>query len=83
MNKILVEIMLPAAGKTYDVYIPLQSRIGEIINLLAGIFSDLADGDYKPVQTNLLCDAETGIIFDMNKSPADLALKNGSKLMLI
>jgi peptide subunit release factor 1 (eRF1) len=83
MYKILVEIMLPAAQTTYDVYIPPDSKISEVIGLLAPMFSQLADGKYKPTETNLLCYANTGAIFDMNKSAAELGITNGSRRLLI
>lgn len=81
-DKLLVEIMLPAAEKTYDVFIPPDSKIKDIIKLLIKMFSELAKDYYAPVQTTLLCDAN-GSILDMNSSPVELGIKNGSRLMLI
>ena len=31
-KKVLVEVLVPAAGKAYDVYIPLESRLYEVID---------------------------------------------------
>lgn len=83
MSKALVELILPAAESSFDVYIPLESKIGDVLNLLCGIFNDLAEGKYKASGNDVLCDATTGIIFDVNKVVAELGIKNGSKLMLI
>ena len=83
MNKILVEIMLPAAEQTWDVLLPPDSKLTDITKLLVKMFSDLADGKYKPVQINLLCDGETGHMLDMNRSPAELGIRNGDRLLLI
>ncbi|MCL1792120.1 MAG: methyltransferase [Peptococcaceae bacterium] len=83
MNKILVEIILPAAGQTYEVYIPLESKIHETADLLAVLLGSLAGNKYQPSKTNLLCDAKTGKILDINKSVAGHGLRNGSRLFLV
>ena len=35
-NKALVEISVPAAGQKYDVFIPLESRMSDVIKMVAG-----------------------------------------------
>lgn len=83
MNKILVEIFLPAANMSFDVYIPLESQMSEVLTLVSSLLSDLSDGKYKATNDAVLCDATTGIIFNINMAIAELGIKNGSKLMLI
>jgi hypothetical protein len=82
-NKILVELLLPAAEQTYDVYLPPESLTSAVQKLLSSIFNELADGKFKPTGAEILCDAETGAIYDMNMTVAELGLKNGSRIMLI
>ncbi len=83
MNKVLVEIFLPAANESFDVYIPLESRMSEVLILVASLLSDLTDGKYKATPNAVLCDAASGIIFNINMAISELGIKNGSKLMLI
>jgi len=82
-NKALVEIFVPAAGQKYDVYIPLESKMSEVIKMVASALSDLSDGKYKATDEAILCDADTGIIFNVNMEVAELGIKAGSRLMLI
>lgn len=82
-DKILVEILVPAAGEKFDVYIPLEGMISEIIVLVAKVLSDLSEGKYKADEAAALCDMKTGDILDINMRAAELNLKNGSYLMLI
>ena len=82
-NKVLVEISVPAAGQKYDVYIPLESKMNEVVKMVATALSDLSDGKYKATEEAILCDADTGNIFDINMEVAELGIKNGSRLMLI
>lgn len=83
MNKVLVEIFLPAANTSFDVYIPLESQMSEVLALVSALLGDLSDGKYKATGNEVLCDAVSGIIFNINMAVAELGIKNGSKLMLI
>ncbi len=82
-NKALVEIFVPAAAQKFDVYIPLESRMSDVIKLVSNALSDLSDGKYKATEDSILCDADTGIIFNINVEVAELGIKTGSRLMLI
>lgn len=82
-NKALVEVFVPAAEKKYDVYIPLESKMSEVTKLLSSAVSDLSDGIYKATDEAILCDAETGIIYNINVEIAELGIRTGSRLMLI
>lgn len=82
-NKALVEISVPASGDVFDVYIPLESKMSEVLRLVAGALSDLTGGRYKATSDAVLCDADTGIIFNINMEVAELGIRNGSHLMLI
>ena len=82
-KKALVEISVPAAGQRFEVYIPLESRMSEVVAMVAGALSDLSGGSYKATESAVLCDAQTGAIFNVNMEVAELGIKNGSRLMLI
>lgn len=82
-NKVLVEISVPAAAQKYDVYIPLETRMSDVVAMVAGALSDLSGGKYKATKDAVLCDADTGVIFNVNIEVAELGIKNGSRLMLI
>lgn len=82
-NKALVEIVIPAASQKYDVYIPLDSKMSEVVAMVAIALSDLSNGRYKATSEAVLCDADTGIIFNINTEVAELGIKTGSRLMLI
>lgn len=82
-NKALVEISIPAAAQKYDVFIPLDSKMSEVVKMIASALSDLSDGKYKATDEVILCDADTGIIFNVNMEVAELGIRTGSRLMLI
>ncbi len=82
-NKVLVEISIPASNEKYDVFIPLESRMSDVIKMVAAAANDLSDGEYRATETAVLCDADTGLLYNVNMEIAELGIKNGSRLMLI
>lgn len=82
-DKILVEIYLPAMNKNYDVYIPIKSKLYEIVSLLAPAFTELSGDYFRSSDDTVICDKVTGTILNINISAEELGLHNGSKLMLI
>jgi hypothetical protein len=83
MNKVLVEIFLPAADTSFDVFIPIDSQMSEVLQLVSALLSDLSHGKYKAKGDAVLCDAATGIIYNINMAVCELGIQNGSRLMLI
>lgn len=83
MDKVLVEIRVPAAGQSYDLFIPLGCKMGEVVKMAAMALSDLSEGRYQAGSDAILCDAETGVIYNINMEVAELGIRNGSKLLLI
>ena len=81
--KYLVEVLLPAAQKRFDMRIPADSQWGEITQLVAAIAEDLSGGSFRAAPQTVLCDAETGKFFDIDMTAAALGLRNGSQLILI
>ncbi|MBD8026909.1 EsaB/YukD family protein [Ureibacillus sp. 179-F W5.1 NHS] len=83
MNKVLVEIFLPASNRSFDVYLPLESRLSEVLPVVSALITDLSGGTFKANNETILCDFETSIIFNINMTVSELGIQNGSKLMLI
>ena len=82
-NKALVEVIVPAAEAKFDVFIPLESRMSQVLKLLSSALSELSAGKYKASDDAVLCNADTGVVYDINMIVAELDIKNGSRLMLI
>ena len=83
MNKIMVEVYLPAAGKSYDARIPGTTRIGEIIPLIEACMAELEEGYFVTSRDTVLCDKNTGLTLDVNLTPCEMGILNGTKLMMI
>ena len=83
MDKVLVEVFLPAANQTYDIYVPKKSKIHEIIFLMGAVLSELSPGFFIQTSDLILYSQEKGRMLDINLSVEDHNLKNGAKLILI
>jgi hypothetical protein len=85
MDKLLVEIFIPAANQTFDVFIPKRSRLYEVADLLTSAVGELSAvaAPMSATEKMVLCDRESGNLLNINLTMEELGLINGSKLMLL
>lgn len=82
-NKILIELEIPLIEKKYDLFIPINKRVGTIKSLIETSLVELTDNAYTPKNDSNFYSKETGEIYDVNKNVRDTDLKNGSRILLI
>lgn len=82
-NKILIELEIPLIEKSYDLYIPINKRIGTVKKLIEEALVELTDGAYEMKLDTNFYSKETGQIYDVNKNVRETDLKNGSRIILI
>jgi len=83
MEKVLINIFVPALNRTFEVFIPLRSPMHEVLELIKKAVTELSDGRMVMDESTTLCHREDGTIININLSVYELGIKNGSKLMLI
>jgi hypothetical protein len=83
MNKILVNIYIPILNESYDIFIPAQSQLFVVTELIKRAVSELSGGQFMPAADTVLARKTTGEILDGNRTVFELAIGNGTKLMLI
>lgn len=81
-NKVLVVVEVPLIEKKYEVYIPINKKIGFIKQSIVNSIKEKNDGSIDNNFFNLV-DKETGLIFDNNKYVKDSNIRNGTVLFLI
>ena len=82
-NKILIGIEIPLIEKRYDVFIPINKKLGTIKTLLEQALVELTDKAYKPNEEANFYSKETGNLYDVNKTVRDTDLRNGSRILLL
>lgn len=82
-NKILIGLYIPLIEKSYDIYIPVNKKIGTIKKLIEQGLVELTDNSYVIKEDSNFYSKENGQIYDINKTVRDTDLENGSKIILI
>ncbi len=83
MNKVLVNLYVPVLEVEYDIWLPLNKKIANVITLLVKAINEFSGGYYKPVKMPYLYDKLTGEVYDVNLNIKDANIKNGAKIILI
>ena len=76
-NKILVELEVPLTEKKYDLFIPINKKIGTVKHLIEEALIELTNNVYEVREDANLYSKDTGLIYDDNKTIRDTDLQNG------
>ena len=82
-NKILICLYIPLIEKSYDLFIPINKKIGTVKRLIEEGLVELTDNSYIIKENTNFYSKDTGDIYDVNLAVGDTDLKNGSKVILI
>ena len=83
MNKIVVKLYVPMIESYYDVKIPLDKKLYQIIYLFIKAIYDLSDGYYVPEASPELYEKWTAHKYDLNLTVKVNKIKNGAEIVLI
>lgn len=79
----IVELYVPVYGNTYDVRISRKDRIGELLPSIEKQISLQETGSAISLKDAILCEREAGIVLDVEMTPEEAGILNGTRLMLI
>lgn len=82
-NKVLVRLYVPMIERKFEVWLPLNKRLCNIVKLLVKTINDLSRGYYKPEDMPVLYDKSTAEQYDLNLLLKDTNIRNGTELILI
>lgn len=82
-NKILVELIVPEVDEKYNIYIPINKKVGNVIVLLIKAVRELTNGTFDGTTKTCLYDRQTGEKYPINSLIRETNIKNGSSLILI
>ena len=83
-NKIFVKLYVPKMDLQYEIFLPLNKTIHEIILLLVKAIKEFSGGYYNPEATTpMLYDKSTAKPFDVNITVIESTIRNGSEIILI
>jgi len=82
-NKIIVKLLVPEIDESFDLYLPVTKKIGNIIGLLNQAISELTYGTYQSSDTALLFNRETKETYNSDTLLINTNIRNGTKLILL
>ena len=82
-NKVLVDILVPSIEEIYDVYLPVNKKIGIIIILLSRAISEFTNVVYSGDETVCLYNNITGEKYNIDAVLRVTDIRNGSTLVLM
>jgi hypothetical protein len=77
-NKLLVELYVLALDKKYEIFIPVNDKIGNLTNLFGKNFFG-----YMNQKNYVLLNLYNGKVYNNNDIVKNTDIKNGTKLILI
>lgn len=81
-NKVNVDLIVPSIGERYNLFIPVNKTVGEVIVILNNTINELT-GCF-PISNKLsLLDVMEIKLYDYNTELINTGIKNGSVLALI
>ena len=83
MNKIIIKLYVPSIEEKFDLKIPLNNKVSEIILLLIKAVDEISGGSYKPEQIPCLYTLLNEERIDVNLKVRDTKIRNGTELILI
>ena len=83
MNKVLVKLYVPLLEEQYDIWLPLNKKISNVINLLIKAVNEFSGGYYNPAKMPVLYDRLTAKKIDVNLTVKESIIKNGTEIVLV
>jgi len=80
--KVLINLYVPEIQESYELYIPINKHIDDVIKILSRAVNEMSYGVY-PIKDGLsLCDRRTGELFDKGSYVRNTSIGNGTQLIL-
>ena len=83
MDKVLFDILLPATGRTYEIWIPKDLTVFEAAQLASRLLAEQESRFFMPNRETALFDRPSGDELDVNERVGRLGYANGAHLILV
>lgn len=82
-NKVLVQLFVPEIDKDFEVYLPINKKIGNVINLLNKAVYELSNEEFALSEKNVLYNVETKERYASDVLLFNTNIRNGTQLILL
>jgi len=81
-NKILISVYVISIDKRYDIFVPINSKVGEIADLICNTIKNMNDINFDYSLGIALLDCNDNVFYDLNAAINETNLRNGKKIIL-
>lgn len=81
-NKVNVELIVPSVGKRYNIFIPVNKTVGEVIVILNKTINEMT-GCFPMNEKLSLLNVMESAFYDYNVEIINSGIKNGTILALV
>ncbi len=83
MNKILVNIYIPSIDKTFETFLPINSKVKKIFDIIQNTINNFYNNNYIIKNDAVLIEKRSMNIININSTIKNSGLKNGSDIILM
>ncbi len=80
-NKVLINVYVVKLDKSYDIYIPLDLKVGEIANLICKAANILSENQLNSNNNYAIMDGSDGKFYDLNTNVSNTNIRNGKQII--
>ena len=81
-NKVFIKLKVPEIDKDYDLYLPVNKKIGNIVILLNEAIHDLSNEEIELSENNKLYNEKTLELYSPDVLLLNTNIRNGTVLVL-
>ena len=82
MNKLLISVELPSIEQEFNLFIPINKKMGTIKKYLIKSIHSLSGGILEEKEYSFF-DIDTGVKYGSNVYVRDSGIKNGARIIMI
>ena len=83
MAKIMLTVSVPAIGTAYDLRLPANIVVRELIPLIVNAIVELSAGTYRPSGSEILCHEQFCARVSSRQTLDDNGVRSGDRLFLL
>ncbi len=83
MDKVLINLYVPEIDNSYEIFIPTNKKVGEIIILLNKAINELSNNELIISNSNTLWNKDTNKKYDKNEVLCNTDINNNTNLILL
>lgn len=80
--KVLIKLFVPEVEQSFEMYIPVNKTVSQVIFLMNKVVNDITLGSYPIKDTIKLINRRSNVQYDLSKLIRDTDIKNGTELVI-